>query len=118
MRLQARRVAREHKFNASKKRYGADLYHSKKEADYAALLDTLKKAADPAERVTRWTRQVRVPLIVNGALIANWYCDFEVTYADGRVELHEVKGFDTETWRLKRKLFLALYPKRAMKVIR
>ena len=98
--------------------YNGTLYHSKKEADYAALLDMLKNAADPKQRVEKWTRQVRVPLIVEGKLIANWYCDFEVTFADGRIELHEVKGFDTEVWRLKRKLFEALYPYRAMKVIR
>jgi len=111
-------LARKHKFNASRKRYGKDLYASIKEADYAARLDLLKKAADPSERVLRWERQVRVPLVVAGKLIANWYCDFEVRFADGRTELHEVKGFDTETWRLKRKLFEALYPKRVLKVIR
>jgi Protein of unknown function (DUF1064) len=109
---------KKNKYKASKQRYKGSLYDSRKEANYAATLDMLKKATDPRERVKKWDRQVRVPLIVNGKLIANWYCDFEVTYADGRKELHEVKGFDTEVWRLKRKLFEALYPKRPMKVIR
>lgn len=111
------RGQRRNKFGASKKRYGTDLYHSKMEADYAAQLDMLKKARRKADRVLSWARQVKVPLVVDGCFIANWICDFEVTYADGRVELHEVKGFDTEVWRLKRKLYDALYPKRAMIVI-
>lgn len=111
-------LPRAHKFNASKKRYGDTIYDSKKEADYAARLDMLKKAADPKERVLRWERQIRVPLVVAGKLIANWYADFEVKFADGRVEIHEVKGYDTEVWRLKRKLFEALHPKRKLKVIR
>ena len=111
-------LARKHKFNASRKRYGKDLYASIKEADYAARLDLLKKAADPSERVLRWERQVRVPLVVAGKLIANWYVDFLVTYADGRVQYEEVKGFATETYLLKKKLFEALYPDRKLKIIR
>jgi len=115
---QVQRVARGHKFNASRARYGDTIYHSKKEANYAATLDMLKKAEDPKDRVVRWERQVRVPLIVKGKLIANWYIDFLVTYGDGRVQYEEVKGFATETYLLKRKLFEALYPERVLKVIR
>jgi hypothetical protein len=113
-----RQAARVHKFNASRARYGDTIYHSKKEANYAARLDMLKKAADPKERVAYWTRQIRVPLVVKSILIANWYIDFLVHFADGREEYHEVKGFETETYRLKRKLFGALYPNRVLKVIR
>jgi hypothetical protein len=94
------------------------VFHSKKERDYAARLDALKKAKDPLERVRSWERQVKVPLIVNGKLIANWYCDFLVTFADGHQEFHEVKGFATEVWRLKEKLFRALYPDSTLVVIR
>lgn len=109
---------RRHKFNASKARYGEHVYHSKMEANYAATLDKLKKARDPLKRVRSWERQVKIPLVVNGELIANWYCDFRVTYADGHMELHEVKGMDTEVWRLKRKLFEALHPFWKLVVIR
>jgi hypothetical protein len=113
-----RQAARVHKFNASRTRYGDTIYHSKKEANYAARLDMLKKATDPKDRVAYWTRQIRVPLVVKSILIANWYIDFLVHFADGREEYHEVKGFATETYRLKRKLFGALYPNRVLKVIR
>jgi hypothetical protein len=55
---------------------------------------------------------------VNGKHIANYFCDFLVTFEDGREEWHEVKGFQTEVWRLKEKLFRAIYPDRILKVIR
>ena len=109
---------RSHKFNASKARYNGTVYHSKKEAAYAARLDMLKKAADPKERVDAWERQVKIPLVVNGKLIANWYVDFRIVYADLRIEYHEVKGFQTEDYRLKRKLFEAIYPDYVLKVLR
>jgi hypothetical protein len=78
----------------------------------------LRQAVRTAERVTAWQPQVKVALRVNGVLIANYYCDFRVEFEDGHVEWHEVKGFETETWGLKRKLFEALYPERTLKVIR
>jgi hypothetical protein len=37
-------------------------------------------------------------------------CFFLVTLNDGSQKVCEAKGVPTETWRLKRELFLALYP--------
>lgn len=94
-------------------------YHSRMEADYAARLELLKKAADPAERVASFKRQVNIPLRgLNGGKVCVWIADFEVTFADERVEIHEVKGFETPEWRIKEKLFLDNFPDRPMKVIR
>lgn len=107
-----------HKFNASRARYKDHLYDSKMEANHAALLDKLKKARDPLERVRSWERQVKVPLDVNGTHITNWYADFKVTFADGHHEWHEVKGMQTELWRIKKLLFLALYPNEILREIR
>ena len=66
--------------------------------------------------VSHWDRQQRWPLKVNGRLVCTLIPDFVVWYTpdrDGeepRMELHEVKGFATAIWRLKRKLFEALHP--------
>lgn len=124
----ARRIRRRTSFTASRftrSKYGAattvyegSRYHSKKEAAYARKLDLLRHAQDDRERVVEWRRQIKVPLHVNGVLIANYYCDFLVSFADGREEWHEVKGFETEVWRLKEKLFRAVFPMRILKVIR
>jgi hypothetical protein len=102
------------KFGSTKTRYGGGLYDSKMEAGYAAYLDILKKSGE----VVSWRRQVRVPLNVNGYHICDYYCDFVVGYSDGRTEWHEVKGFFTDTFRLKEKLFYATYPDRILRLVK
>ena len=91
------------KYGAKTQQYDGHTYHSKKEAGYAASLDLMKRAGE----IKEWKRQVKISLDVNGMHIANYFCDFEVTMADGSTELHEVKGFDTEIYRLKRLLLEA-----------
>lgn len=93
-------------------------YSSKLEADYARMLDTLKKAKDKTQRVVSWKRQVRVPLEVNGIKVTTYVIDFVVQYADGREEWVETKGMETYAWQIKRNLFQALYPDRIYKVIK
>lgn len=91
------------KYGAKTQQYEGRTYHSKKEAGYAASLDLLKKAGE----IQGWEPQVKVSLDVNGRHICNYYCDFKVTMKDGSIELHEVKGFCTEVYRLKRLLLEA-----------
>ena len=98
--------------------YRGQLYHSIRERNHAALLDQLKTAKNPKERVQAWDRQVAMPMLVNGKLITTLFIDFRVIYADGRIQYEEVKGYRTETWRLKEKLFRALYPERTLVIIR
>jgi len=99
--------------------YNGFVYMSRKEALYAAELDTLKKAYYPKDRVVKVEQQVNVDLIVNGKKVARIIPDFRVTFADGRVEWHEVKspGTMTPVWRVKKNLFQALFPNETYRVI-
>lgn len=106
------------KYHASPKKYKGSVYHSTLEANYAAYLDMMKKASNPRDRVTKWERQVKISLDVNGVHIANWYCDFKVWFADGRSEYHEVKGMETDIYRRNVKHFHAQYPKETLVVIK
>ena len=92
------------KYKNVKQTYNGYSYHSKKEAQHAAHLDWLIKAGE----VKEWTRQHPLRLYVNGKNICNYFIDFRVEKTDGTIELHEVKGFETDTWRLKWKLAHAL----------
>lgn len=103
---------------ASERVYNGILYHSKREKTYAATLDNLKTARNIKDRVVSWDRQVRLPLVVDGTLIGHYVADFAVRYADGREVLVEVKGFETPGWKLKHKLFKALYPGKALEVVK
>ena len=40
--------------------------------------------------------------------MCNYFIDFKVIYPNGSIELVEVKGFETDVWRLKWKLTEAL----------
>jgi hypothetical protein len=97
--------------------YSGRMFHSRLEANYARELDLRRHLPRAEERVIQWDGQVSIPLRVNGVLVCRYVADFRVYFADGRVELHEVKGFETETWRLKEKLFRALHPDLILRVI-
>lgn len=96
---------------ATKTPYRGVVYDSKAEATYAAVLDRMVEDGE----VSHWDRQQRWPLRVNDKKVCVMIPDFVVWYhgekgEEPRMELHEVKGFATPVWRLKRKLFEALYP--------
>lgn len=101
-----KRYHNRNKYNAKKETYNGYTYDSKLEASHAMHLDWLIKSKE----VKDWDRQVKISLDVNGVHIANYFIDFQVWYADGRIEFHEVKGFETDVWRIKWKLSKALYP--------
>jgi hypothetical protein len=44
--------------------------------------------------------------------------DFRVTYADGHQEIEDVKGMETEIFKLKRKMFEYRYPTLSLKVVK
>lgn len=88
------------KYNAHSTQYEGQTYHSAFEAGYAAELDIRVRAKD----IKSWERQVKIPLKVGGIFIANYYIDFVVEHNDGSFEWVEVKGAETELWRMKWKI--------------
>lgn len=76
------------------------------EAMYCNKLNILEKAGD----IQSYKTQVRYTFKINGSTICSHYPDFEVVENDGRLVIHEFKGAETEVWRIKKKLFQALYP--------
>jgi len=86
--------------------YNGVVYASKAEAVYASELDLRVKARE----IKGWVRQRKFVLDVNGKHICNYIIDFEVFFMNGEFEFIEVKGHETPEWKLKFKLFEALYP--------
>lgn len=94
--------------------YNGHLYHSIKEANYARELDARIKAGELKE----FRRQVPVELRVNGMKICTYTIDFvEIDHRDNEMWT-EVKGFETPEWKLKWKLFEAIFPEREKQVIK
>jgi len=99
------RVIKSNKYGAVKKEYKGGLYHSTKEAIHAQELDLLLKT----KKIKSWRRQVKIDLQSNGYHIANYYVDFEVTHNDGLIEFQEVKGYETDVFKMKWRLFESMY---------
>jgi len=98
-------MRRRSKFANRSTEYNGIVYHSKKEATYAVELDFRVKAKD----IKSWDRQVKVELKIKGKLITRYFLDFLIQHNDGTIEYVEVKGFETDVWKLKWKMFEALY---------
>lgn len=94
------------KYHNIKTEYKGVKYDSRRESEYAMELDWRVKAND----IKSWKGQGKIPMIVNGKKICTYIIDFVITHNDGSLEYVEVKGFKTAVWRLKYKLFEALYP--------
>lgn len=102
------------KYGARKKEYNGTVYASAFEARYAAQLDWRKKAGD----IKDWSSQVTFHLKVNEQLICKYIIDFVIIHNDNSKEYIETKGFETRDWKIKRKLFKALYPQLNYKVVK
>lgn len=82
-------------------------YDSFLEVEFANQLFLRKKAGD----IKNWKRQVPIEIKVNGEKICVYKCDFEIIHNDGSRELVECKGYETDVWKLKKKLLKATYLK-------
>lgn len=97
------------KYNSQKTEYDGRIYDSKKEAEYAKRLEWLRHAKNKSERVDTIEYQPVYPVLIKSTHVFNYRADFRVVYADGRVEVIDVKGFLTEIYRLKKKCVEAYY---------
>jgi hypothetical protein len=101
------RFSRPSKYRNKKTEYNGVIYDSKGEAGIAQELDVMLKANE----IAGWARQISYPLKVNGSLICMHIVDFCILHNDGDSEVIEFKGMPTRDWRIKKKLFQAVYPK-------
>jgi hypothetical protein len=90
---------------AQKVDVGGTSFDSRFEGDHAKHLQLELEAG----RIKSWRAHVPLELIVNGIIVATYKIDFEVTHLDDSIEYLETKGYQTADWRLKWKLFYALF---------
>lgn len=93
---------------ARKQEHDGFRYDSGFEASYATELDLRVRAKD----IKSYDKQVNLDLVVNGYVVCQYRIDFIIHHNDGTREYVETKGYATDTWKLKWKLFEALYSDR------
>lgn len=91
------------KYGAVKQTYNNYNYDSKFEARVAASLDQQLKNGE----IKSWERQKTIDLYAYGKPICKYRIDFVIEHLDGIREYREAKGFQTDVWRIKWKLFTA-----------
>lgn len=92
-------------------------FDSKREAAYYDTLLMRCDTPDTYNRVVSIEKQVKYVLMpsqrdAQGNVLerpCTYIADFRVTYADGRVEVIDVKGMKTEVYKIKRKLMLFVH---------
>ena len=102
-------MARTNKFGNIRTASLGRLFASKLEANHAGILEAMKRAKEPHQRVKSVIYQYRIPLAVNGTTIGHYVADFYVLFADGHKEIHESKGFKTPIYKWKKKHVEAQY---------
>lgn len=75
-------------------------FDSKAEARHYVRLLMMQRAGE----ISNLRRQVRFGIFAGGKRVAHYLADFVYTDREGRERVIDVKGFDKETARLKRKL--------------
>ena len=100
------------KYNNKKPTIDGIKFDSKKEARYYERLKILKQAGE----VEKFELQPKFRLLEafndkqgNHHRPVDYYADFQVWWSDGKVEVIDVKGYKTNTYKLKKKLLLNKY---------
>lgn len=107
----AERFGKKHnKYNAKRTKApdGSRTYDSAAEARYCEQLRALERTGI----ITELVLQPRYPLHVNGDVIGEYVADARYRDEHGRIRIQDVKGgraTQTKEWRLKAKLFAAIY---------
>lgn len=91
--------------NASKTLLNGKKYDSKFEASYSLYLDQEIKKGN----LKNYETHQKIELIVNNYRICNYYIDFIAYWENGITEYIETKGYQTVIWKMKWRLFEALY---------
>lgn len=101
-------MPRINKFSAKKTVCGAEhLHDSKAEAKRCDELSAMEQAGE----ITHLTQQPVFTCTIDGRLVCKYIADFSYRLADsGLFIVADVKGVETDTFRLKKKLVEALYP--------
>lgn len=107
------------KYYSKKVKVDGIVFDSKKEADYYCQLRLLQKANIVKEFQMQVPFELQPKYRYKGKLVRaiSYIADFVVTYADGKKEVIDVKGYRTKDYRLKKKMLLYKYPEMDFKEV-
>lgn len=102
------RINRKSKYGNIPKVFLGKVYDSQNEALFARDLELRKKAKD----IKDYERQVSFSIGINNEHICYYIADFVVTNNNGSKDVVEIKGFETEVFKIKWRLMKAVWGKK------
>lgn len=108
------------KYNNQKTIVDGIEFDSKKEAEYYCQLKLLKKAGEIKEIGLQPRYELQPGFEKNGVKYRpiTYVADFVITNNDGTTEVVDIKGVETQVFKIKQKLFEYMYPDKSLKVIK
>lgn len=112
--------ARKNKYNNQKTIVDGIEFDSKKEADYYIHLKLLKKAGEIKDIGLQQRFVLQPGFKKNGVKYQpiTYIADFVITNNDGTTEVVDIKGVETQVFKIKKKLFEYMYPDLSLKVVK
>lgn len=103
---------RKHKYNAKKTVVDGITFDSQKEANYYSDLKLLKRSGEIKGFDLQPEFLIHDGYIKDGKKVRaiKYIADFKVFHNDGSVEIVDVKGYETKTFKMKKKMFENRYP--------
>lgn len=104
------------KYNNKKTWIDGICFDSKKEAEYYSILKTLQVAGE----IKGFCRQPEFILVEGNAeeRAITYKADFIVFHNDGRIEIIDVKGYESDQWKRTYKQFKLKYPNMELKIVK
>lgn len=104
---------RHNKYHNQRTESWGKFFASKKEANYYSELLIQKLAKNKSQRVEKIELQPKFKFPMGFSYVA----DFRVIYSDGHEEIIDVKGVETDVFKLKKKCFAYFYPQLILKLV-
>lgn len=111
---------RKSKYNNQKTMVDGIKFDSKKEAEYYCQLKLLKQAGEIRDIGLQQKYTLQPGFEKNGVKYQpiTYIADFVITNNDGTTEVVDIKGVETQVFKIKKKLFEYMYPDLNLKVVK
>lgn len=114
------RKAKKSKYNNVKTTVDGITFDSKKEAEYYCMLKILKQAGEIKDFGLQPRYELQPPFEKNGQKYRaiTYVADFVIVNLDGTTEVIDVKGVETQVFKIKKKMFEYQYPELSLKIVK
>lgn len=118
--LNKKKPKKKNKYNNKKTEIDGITFDSKKEAEYYSMLKILKQAGEIKDFGLQPRYELQPKFSKNGKTYRaiTYIADFVIVNLDGTTEVVDVKGVETQVFKIKKKMFEYQYPDLSLKIVK